>query len=39
MISTFTLNVLLSFVNGNFGDLSNPSLTDLGKFTVNSVIT
>lgn len=34
MISTFTLNVLMSLIKGNFGDLSNPSLTNFGKFSV-----
>jgi chloride channel 7 len=33
MISTFTLNVCLSWYRGNFGDLSNPGLINFGKFT------
>ena len=34
MISTFTLNVFLSLIRGNFGDLSNPGLINFGKFQV-----
>lgn len=32
MISTFTLNIVLSTYKGNPGDLSNPGLLNLGKF-------
>lgn len=32
MISTFTLNVVLSAYKGHPGDLSNPGLLNLGKF-------
>lgn len=32
MISTFTLNICLSLIKGNFGDLSNPGLINFGKF-------
>ena len=34
MISTFTLNTMLSLIRGNFGDLSNPGLINFGKFNV-----
>lgn len=33
MISTFTLNIFISLINGKFGDLSNPGLINFGKFT------
>ncbi len=33
MVSTFTLNIFLSALNGRFGDLSNPGLINFGKFT------
>lgn len=32
MVSTFTLNIFLSFIRGNFGDMSNPGLINFGKF-------
>ncbi|XP_034936112.1 H(+)/Cl(-) exchange transporter 7 [Chelonus insularis] len=32
MISTFTLNIILSTYHGHPGDLSNPGLLNLGKF-------
>ena len=32
MISTFTLNIVLSAYHGHPGDLSNPGLLNLGKF-------
>lgn len=34
MVSTFTLNIFLSLIRGNFGDLSNPGLINFGKFYV-----
>lgn len=33
MVSTFTLNIFLSALNGRFGDLSNPGLINFGKFS------
>ena len=33
MVSTFTLNMLLSLAHGNFGDMSSPGLINFGKFT------
>lgn len=38
MISTFTLNVFLSLIRGNFGDLSNPGLINFGKFSVTKLL-
>lgn len=32
MVSTFTLNIFLSLVKGNFGDMSNPGLINFGRF-------
>lgn len=32
MVSTFTLNIFLSLIKGNFGDLSNPGLINFGRF-------
>ncbi|CAF0794612.1 unnamed protein product [Brachionus calyciflorus] len=32
MVSTFTLNIFLSIINGKFGDMSNPGLINFGRF-------
>lgn len=34
MISTFTLNVVISAIDGHFGDLSSPGLINFGLFKV-----
>lgn len=33
VVSTFTLNIFLSWIDGKFGDMSNPGLLNFGKFT------
>ena len=37
MVSTFTLNVLLSIYHGHAGDLGFPGLINFGVFTVSSI--
>ena len=34
MASTFTLNVVMSAIDGHFGDLSSPGLINFGLFKV-----
>jgi hypothetical protein len=34
MVSTFTLNVVMSAIDGHFGDLSSPGLINFGLFKV-----
>jgi len=38
MVSTFTLNVVMSAIDGHFGDLSSPGLINFGMFKVLKMI-